>query len=158
MLGGLALVVIGLILFEPWALFQDATVDESLPRSTSSAPADPDRQLKELASGDFVKQEHETAGKARLIRLNSGEHIVRLESFSTSNGPNLHVWLSEETAGGNWFKYRNARSIELGELKANNGNQNYAVPPGATLEGIKSVVIWCKRFFVAFGSAPLSLG
>ena len=158
LLGGVALLVIGLFLFEPWALLQDSTVDESLPGSSSSAPADPGPALKELASGDFVKQEHETAGTARIIRLNKGEYVLRLENFSTTNGPDLHVWLSEETAGGNWFKYRNGRRIELGALKANNGNQNYEMPATADLDGIRSVVIWCKRFSVAFGSAPLSLG
>ncbi len=158
LLGGVALVVIGLFLFEPWALLQDSTVDEPLPGSSSSEPADQGPALKELASGDFVKQEHETAGTARLIRLDRGDYVLRLENFSTTNGPDLHVWLSEKTAGGNWFKYRNARHVELGDLKANKGNQNYELPTSTDLGGIRSVVIWCKRFSVAFGSAPLSLG
>ena len=154
LLGGLGLLIAALFILEPWTLVQDSTVDESLPPQASSAGP----ELKELAHGDFVKQEHPTAGTARLIGLNNGDNVVRLEDFSTTNGPDLHVWLSEETAGGNWFKYRNARHIELGELKANNGNQNYEIPASADLEGIRSVVIWCKRFSVAFGSAPISLG
>ena len=152
LLGGLGLLIAALLIFEPWTLFQNSAVDEALPPDASTS----DAELKELAHGDFVKQEHPTAGMARLIGLNSGEHVVRLEDFSTTNGPDLHVWLSEESAGGSWFKYRNARHIELGELKANNGNQNYEIPAGADLEGIRSVVIWCKRFSVAFGSAPIS--
>lgn len=158
LVGGGLLLVVALLAFEPWALFQDSTVDEALPQPGASAPADATPALKELASGAFVTQEHETSGTARILRLNRDAYVVRLEGFSTTNGPDLHVWLSEETAGGNWFKYRNARSIELGALRANNGNQNYEVPAAADLDGIRSVVIWCKRFSVAFGSAPVTLG
>ena len=146
-----------LLAFEPWALFHDTTVDEALPQPGASAPADSTPALKELASGEFVTQEHETSGTARILRLNRDAYVVRLEGFSTTNGPDLHVWLSEETAGGNWFKYRTARSIELGALRANNGNQNYAIPADAALDGLTSVVIWCDRFNVAFGTAPVTL-
>jgi hypothetical protein len=66
------------------------------------------------------------------------------------------VWLSEKTAGGNWFKYGGGRKAQLGELKANRGSHNYAIPADVELDGLRSVVIWCKRFHVAFGSAPLS--
>ena len=152
LLGGVGILVVGMLLLEPWALFQDSTVDEAVPRN----PPTEDAEYGERAHGTFVSQEHETTGEARLILLDADTFFVRLEDFSTSNGPDLHVWLSEETAGGNWFKYRNARHVELGELKANNGNQNYAVPAGADLDGMRSVVIWCKRFFVAFGSAPIT--
>ena len=81
---------------------------------------------------------------------------MRLEGFKTSNGPDLHVWLSEKKAGGNWFKYGGGRKAQLGELKANQGNHNYAIPADVELDGLHSVVIWCKRFHVAFGSAPLT--
>lgn len=160
LLGGAGLVIVGLILFEPWALFQNSTVDEALPGPATSSTAEgtANADPEELARGDFVKQEHDTTGVARVVRLESGARVLRLENFSTTNGPDLHVWLSEETAGGNWFKYRNARYVALGVLKANNGNQNYVIPETADLGGIRSAVIWCKRFSVAFGSAPLRLG
>jgi len=29
-------------------------------------------------------------------------------------------------------------------------------PPGTDLSGLKSAVIWCRRFVVGFGVAPLS--
>ena len=46
--------------------------------------------------------------------------------------------------------------VELGRLKANLGNQNYAVPADADLGELRSVTIWCKRFRVSFGAATLS--
>ncbi len=171
-----AAVVAGLVAFEPWTLWTRSTIDEALPVVAATAPpagsqpaattpspvgeaspAAADVEPVVLASGRFVTQEHGTSGRARLLELADGTRIVRLEGFSTSNGPDLHVWLSDRTAGGSWFKYDEGRSVQLGELKATDGNQNYAVPADVDLDGLQSVVIWCKRFSVAFGSAPLDL-
>ena len=147
----------GVVLFEPWTLWTNTTVNEAAP--TAAAPddrrADPAGPT-ELASGTFVSQEHETSGTATVIELADGSRTLRLEGFSTSNGPDLHVWLSEKKAGGNWFKYGGGRKAQLGELKANQGSHNYAIPADVELDGLRSVVIWCKRFHVAFGSAPLT--
>ena len=154
-----AVLLAGLVLFEPWAFWSDTTVNEATPTASATAtdessptPAAPT----ELASGEFVGQEHETSGTATVIELPDGSRTLRLEGFETTNGPDLHVWLSEKTAGGNWFKYGGGRKAQLGELKANRGNHNYGIPPDVELDGLRSVVIWCKRFHVAFGSAPLS--
>ena len=145
-------VIVGLFLFEPWTLFTNSRVEEAAP--TVSAPKASEPTV--VGKGAFVKQEHATSGRAQLLRLADGSHVVRLDDFATSNGPDLHVWLSEATAGGSWFKYDDARSVALGPLKANTGDHNYRVPADADLDGIRSVVIWCDRFNVAFGSAPLS--
>ena len=45
--------------------------------------------------------------------------------------------------------------MELGELKGNVGSQNYAIPADLELQQFESAVIWCKRFSVPFGAAPL---
>jgi hypothetical protein len=108
-----------------------------------------------LASGRFVTQEHATTGRVRVLRLATGDRYVRLDDFSTSDGPDLHVWITDQPAGGSWGKYDDSRFVRLGELKATGGNQNYQVPTDADLNGMRSVVIWCDRFNVAFGSAPL---
>ena len=44
-----------------------------------------------------------------------------------------------------------------GGLKGTDGNQNYAIPADADLTGLTSVVIWCDRFNVAFGTAAVTL-
>jgi hypothetical protein len=36
------------------------------------------------------------------------------------------------------------------------GNQNNAIPAGVDLADFRSVSIWCDRFNVSFGTAPLS--
>jgi hypothetical protein len=158
-----------LALFEPWRLFTSSRVDEPDPVAAaaeagpgetgepgtpeSGAPAKP--QI--LSEGRFVSQEHDTSGMARVVELPNGERILRLADFSTSDGPDVHVWLSAAKSGGDWHAADDGKHVALGELKATDGNHNYAIPADAKLDGLRSVVIWCDRFDVAFGSAPLAL-
>jgi len=77
---------------------------------------------------------------------------VRIENLDTDNGPDVIVVLSTNEAAnpalGNY--------LDLGALKGNKGNQNYVVPAGTDITPYRSVVLWCRRFSVAFGSAPIS--
>ena len=153
------LLVVAAVAFEPWTAFTSSTVNEAAPTVSAPAPtgSPTDVSPTEIARGDFVSQEHDTSGAAQILKSPDGSLTLRLEGFETSNGPDLHVWLSDRTAGGSWFKYDEGERIELGELKANKGNHNYAIPVGADLTDIKSVVIWCKRFSVSFGSAEMKI-
>ena len=151
---------VGLALFEPWRAFTRSEVDEPLPVAVSapaSAPgsAPPSAAPAVLTRGRFVTQEHDTTGTATILRLADGRRILRLERFATSDGPDVHVWLSTAKAGADWHSYDDGRYLALGELKATDGNHNYAIPAAAKLDGLRSAVIWCDRFNVAFGSAPL---
>jgi Electron transfer DM13 len=47
--------------------------------------------------------------------------------------------------------------VSLGRLKANQGNQNYELDAGTSLDGHRTVVIWCRRFTYAFGAADLAV-
>ncbi|MEV0680103.1 DM13 domain-containing protein [Actinosynnema sp. NPDC050436] len=170
---GVVAAMVGLWAFQPWKLWTHSEVNESLP-TEFAAPATTGPATGEslsaavptmsteaaapavLAMGEFVTQEHETRGSASV--LSSGDtRILRLEGFSTSDGPDLHIWLSDATAGGEWGKYDDGRYLALGPMKATDGNQNYAIPADVDLAGLRSVVVWCDRFNVAFGSAPLVL-
>lgn len=111
-----------------------------------------------LASGTFVDGEHTTTGTATIFHLPDGSRILRLENFSTSDGPDVDVALSDQTAGGDdWGKYDDTRYVGLGDLKGTDGNQNYEIPADADLSGLNSVVIWCDRFNVAFGTAAITV-
>ncbi len=159
---------VALALFEPWRAFTSSHLDEPVPvaaeeaapapASTPPGPAStPPAGPAVLAEGAFVSQEHETTGTARVLRLADGSRILRLEGFSSSDGPDVHVWLSDGKAGGDLSSYDDGRYLALGELKATEGNHNYPIPANARLDGLRSAVIWCDRFNVAFGSAPLDL-
>ncbi|SER45492.1 Electron transfer DM13 [Actinokineospora terrae] len=162
-------VAVGLWLFQPWRLVTRSSVDEALPfttpaavsttaavASTTAVPVNPPGP-KVLAEGTFVSQEHPTRGTARILEQD-GTRVLRLENFSTSDGPDVHVWLSATPAAADWHAYDDIRYVPLGDLKATDGNQNYPIPADADLTDIRSTVIWCDRFNVAFGSAPLVLG
>jgi predicted alpha/beta hydrolase len=45
--------------------------------------------------------------------------------------------------------------IDLGVLKGNIGDQNYALGNDLDLTKYRAVSIWCKRFSVNFGAAAL---
>ena len=90
-----------------------------------------------------------------MLHRPGGHLILRLERLATSNGPDLRVYLSHVPAGSGLHAYRTG-FIDLGALKGNRGSQNYAIPAGTDLAAFKSAVIWCRRFAVGFGVAPLS--
>jgi len=107
-----------------------------------------------LSTGTFVSGEHDTSGTALVVALPDGSLVVRFEDLDTSNGPDLRVVLSTDDASDAW-KY-DGRHI-LGELKGNIGDQNYTIPRDVDLTQFGSVVVWCERFSVAFGAAPLDV-
>jgi hypothetical protein len=128
------------------------------PATEAPAPAAAPTEPVVLAAGTFVDGEHATSGTATILQLPDGSRFVRLEGFSTSDGPDVDVWVTDEQAGGDdWGKYDDGRYVSLGDLKGTDGNQNYAIPADADLSGLTSVVIWCDRFNVAFGSAAVTL-
>ena len=174
-LGGVLVVVlvVAAALFEPWRLFTSSRVDEALPVATPATAAPEDTPAGEpvdggtvtpepvepvqLARGDFVDAEHGTTGTARVVELADGRRFVRLEDLATSDGPDLHVWLSDQPSGGEWDSYDDGRYVRLGDLKATHGNQNYEIPADVRIDQMTTVVIWCDRFSVAFGTAPVDL-
>jgi Electron transfer DM13 len=113
--------------------------------SVSPTPALVSRSGTFRGADDF----HFGGGTARLIETAPGTFTLRLESFEVRNGPDLYVYLSPSVSG-----YAKG-AVELGRLKADRGNQNYAVPAGTNVTAARSVVIWCKQFSVLFATATL---
>jgi len=163
---GVGLIIFVLVWFQPQKLFLNKTVSEPVPGVIATAPVGgthhdatvggpPPPGLRVLASGSFRSLEHTTTGKAIVLRRPAGSLILRLEHLSTSDGPDLRVYLSRVPASGDLHAYRTG-FIDLGALKGNRGSQNYAIPAGTDLSAFKSAVIWCRRFVVGFGVASLS--
>jgi hypothetical protein len=99
-----------------------------------------------IAAGDGF---HNAEGLAKVIPLGDRSSILRLENFKSTNGPNVHLYLATDNVASNF--------IDLGRLKANNGNQNYNIPVGTDLAKYNMALIWCKDFSVLFGSAQLRI-
>jgi electron transfer DM13 len=152
-----AVAVFGILWFEPQKLFLEDTVKEAAPNPAVTTPAggSPTPSVVTVASGTFKSLEHRTTGQARLLRLADGSHVLRFENLDTSNGPDLRVYLSELPSNLGWRDY-GEQYIELAPLKGNRGDQNYKVPTGTDIAKFRSAVIWCVRFKVGFGVAPLN--
>ncbi|SCL39928.1 Electron transfer DM13 [Micromonospora rhizosphaerae] len=159
---------VGLWWFQPWKAVTDREVREELsavdvtasPAGTAAptgtaAPVGPTL----VSRGDFVTHEHDTSGTARIVRGADGRYRLELVGLDTSNGPDLQVWLTDQpvrTGRSGWNVFDDGRRVELGPLKGNLGDQAYDIPAGTDLTGLTSVAIWCQRFAVSFGAAPLT--
>jgi hypothetical protein len=109
-----------------------------------------------VATGTFHGAAHETSGRATIYSL-SGKETLRLTHFKTSNGPDVHVLLIAATDAQDNEKLfdKNVERVELGTLKGNEGDQDYDIPAGTDLSKFKTVSIYCRRYNVNFGTAPL---
>jgi len=155
-LGIAALLVLGVgwYLFRPERLWINQTVNEGLPAASAAmSPESAGPRL--LADGAFHDGSHETMGKAAIYELENGSRVLRLTDFHTSNGPDVQVYLvAAEDATDNETVTR-AGFVNVGALKGNLGDQNYDVPADVDLAKYRAVTIWCRRFGVNFGTAPL---
>ena len=133
--------------FRPERLFINQTVNEQFP--TASAASN------KLASGHFHNGAHETKGTATVFQLADGKKTLRLTDFATSNGPDVRVYLVAAADAKDNDTVTKTDFIDIGSLKGNIGDQNYELPANADLAKYRAVTIWCKRFSVNFGTAPL---
>jgi hypothetical protein len=136
--------------FRPERLFVNAKVNETMPAGLANASETV------LAAGSFHSVAHDTKGTASVYQLADGKRILRLTTFETSNGPDVHVYFVAASDASDSDTVKKAGFLELGSLKGNIGDQNYDLPSGADLAKYRAVTIWCKRFSVNFGTAPLN--
>lgn len=162
-----AALVVVLLVTRPWLAFIDVRVDETLPTAVATAPPaadstsapEPPAEPIELASGTFISHEHETTGTVRIVENPDGTRFLLIENLATTNGPDVHVWLSaSDVVEGfdGWFVAGGAPFVELGLIKGNLGNQVYEIPADVDLSQFRSVSLWCVQFGVSFGAAQLS--
>jgi hypothetical protein len=136
---------------ESASVMSDKEMDEPMPPEADSGQVEPLVVLR----GDFKDADsfHKGSGKATVYQLPDGSHVLRLEEFSVTNGPDLRVLLASHPAPTDRAELGDY--LELGSLKGNMGNQNYEIPASAELSQFKSVVIYCKPFHVVFSTATL---
>jgi hypothetical protein len=136
---------------------KNVTATEAMEETTTTGPEDDAMESGAiaLATGQFedVDNLHQGSGTATIYELEDGSHVLRLEDFEVTNGPDLHVYLvpASNPTGDDIVDY-----AELGGLKGNIGNQNYEIPADVDPTGFGSVVIYCQPFHVIFSIASLS--
>ena len=100
-----------------------------------------DSKAKTLETGTFHGKVHKTSGRATIYQEEDGKLVLRLTNFKTSNGPDVHVILiaaKDADDDANFLKSGIER-VELGNLKGNEGDQNYEIPAGTDLSKFQTV-------------------
>jgi hypothetical protein len=128
---------------------QFLSADEAMPAAQGSSS--PQR----LVSGQFYSILHPTAGTATIYQMGDGSRVLRFTGFSTSNGPDVHVYMVASDDAKDVATVQHAGFIDLGVIKGNVGDQNYILGPDVDLSKYRAVSVWCKRFSVNFGAARL---
>jgi hypothetical protein len=125
-----------------------AQINQSLLEQQNSQTGNETSDL--LLTGSFVGVGdgiHDAQGIAKVIPIEGGSNVLRLEDLVVTNGPDLYVYLSTDKSASDF--------VDVGRLKANIGNQNYPIPAGTDMTKYDTVLIWCRAFSVLFGSADL---
>ena len=123
---------------------QNTTINENM------TMIDEQNEIKTLFTGNFIGVGdgiHHAEGQAQILTLPDNSNILRLENFKSTNGPDVHLYLSTDKQASDF--------IDLGTLKANIGNQNYELENNINFTKYNNVLIWCQPFSVLFGSADL---
>ena len=89
---------------------------------------------------------HPASGTVRIIQ-SDGKQYVRYENFKTINGPDIYVYLSKDLDAKEY--------INLGKVRATEGNINYVIPDRVNPADYPYVLTWCKTFGVLFNSAKV---
>lgn len=136
--------------FRPEKLWVNVKVNEPAPFNSTA-------DLQPLYTGLLAGRAHPTSGRASIYQTPGGKRDLRLTDFMTSNGPDVHVVLAQSADEGlkQDFVKGQLNSVEVGLLKANEGDQNYDLPDSADLSRYDAVVIYCERFHAVFGVAKL---
>lgn len=149
-----AVVVIALVAawfaFRPERLVVNKAVNEAFPASSSESSA------QAIETGTFYGIAHPTGGTATIYRLADGTRVLRFTNFKTSNGPDVHIYMVAADDAKDSASVERVGFIDLGQIKGNMGDQNYTLGPDVDLSKYRAVSVWCKRFSVNFGAAPLA--
>jgi len=136
--------------FRPERLVVNRQVDEAMPVTQAASPA------RTLELGTFYGVVHPTGGTATIYRMGDGARVLRFTNFKTSNGPDVHIYMVAAEDAKDSASVLRAGFIDLGTMKGNIGDQNYTLGADVDLSKYRAVSVWCKRFSVNFGTAPLT--
>ncbi len=87
------------------------------------------------------------SGTATVYQLADGSYILRFEDFRVDNGPDLRVQLVTD----------DGTALDLGGLKGNRGNQNYALPADFDPAAYGTARIYCRAIRTVIITAPLTI-
>jgi len=86
-----------------------------------------------------------------LATAQGGLSLTTSKDYShDAKAPDVYVVLSKGT------KVAAGSSLYLGKVKSPKGSQAFVIPADARTAGYDTVVLWCKKFSLLVGSAPLN--
>ena len=100
---------------------------------------------------DFV---HNGEGSVSLVLKDETFYIQLNEDFSSTPGPDYHVYVSTESDIDREYRFQTTDQYELGALKKGSGASYYEITD-ISPEDILSVTIWCKDFGEFIASANI---
>jgi hypothetical protein len=156
-------VVLGVAYYGLSPLFITITADEALPGAPtdtssdtegtlpsdtmSGTPAVPPIEVAPVAATVVGTFAHPAEGRARIVEA-EGTRYLRYENFKTINGPDLYVYLAKDLDAKEF--------VNLGFIKATEGNVNYEIPAGVDPSEYRYALVWCKQFSTLFNYADFS--
>lgn len=124
----------------------NACIKDNTPEAPVDNPVDTSMAVKSF-SGTFGDGPYGLVMGSARIYLQDNQYILALENFNSSNGPDLHVYISKERLPVNY--------IDLGRLQSTSGNQQYPLTGDIDFTVYKYALIHCQRYNHLFGSAEL---
>ena len=108
----------------------------------------------ELLHGTVRSVGHDASGRAAVVLTADGRRVLTLRNFRIDPGPRVRVWLVPRSARSDGQVRRDYE--DLGKLKGNKGNQQYAIGRSVDLRRYRSVVFWCVPFTTTLARANLT--
>ena len=121
--------------FRPERLVVNRQVDEAMPVAQGASSPQP------LESGEFYSILHPTQRHRTIYQMGDGSRILRLTRFSTSNGPDVHVYMVAADDAKDVAIVEKAGIVDLGVIKGNIGDQNYTLRSDLDLAKYRAVSI-----------------
>jgi hypothetical protein len=124
----------------------NSCVKENTPTNPVNNPVDTTMADKRFV-GTFSSGSYGVVSGSAKIYFQNNQYILALEDFNSSNGPDLHVYISKEVQPVNY--------IDLGRLQSVRGNQQYQLTRNINFSEYKYALIHCQQYNHLFGSAEL---
>ncbi len=133
-------------------------VEQSKIERSELAPIIIAQGSQELMEGTFQTAEAPTTGNAIIVEEDGVKYLSINSEFSTTDqAPDLHVLLDTvELPPQKYDDADSGRYINLGSIQNTMGMQRYPIPNSIDLDGVKSVVIWCRMANATIGYATLN--
>ena len=148
-IAGVVLVVLGIAFYGISPLFRNKIMNDLVPAPAPNTPSTENPSTDISVKIPIVATTaHPASGFVRVVKTNDDKTYIRYENYKTINGPDLQIWLAKDQKGTDY--------VNLGSLKATEGNINYEVPSGVNISDYHYVLTWCQDFSVLFNSADLS--